>query len=132
MANITEISIPPSHYTTGGDFEIMGTGFSGAKQVYFIDAASKKFPAKSFTVVSDTRIKGKVPALSSPGPARVYVTAGTDAVAVKAAKSYVAPTPAHMSSIANVATMIGGAKPGIPSYTTTYANEFYVTPDPLV
>ncbi|WP_150576600.1 hypothetical protein [Pandoraea aquatica] len=73
MASIKWIGVIKANCKEGGEFEIQGSGFTGASEVYFIDAASKKIPASNFTVVSDEQIDCSCPPFSQSGPARGYV-----------------------------------------------------------
>ncbi|VVE16811.1 hypothetical protein PCA20602_02931 [Pandoraea capi] len=70
MASITSTTLDMVERKGGGQFTITGAGFSKAVQVYFVDASSKKIPATSYTLVSDTKITGVVPAFTSPAQQR--------------------------------------------------------------
>jgi len=90
MATITDLSNTQVDRAGGTQFTITGTGLSKAVQVYFVDSASRKIPASSFTIVSDAQITGVYPAFPSSGKAIINVTVGEDATPAKAS----APTGA--------------------------------------
>ncbi|MCI3205926.1 MULTISPECIES: hypothetical protein [Pandoraea] len=79
MATITDFTGTKLMRVGFGTFTITGTGLSKALKVYFVDAASKTIPAKSFTIVSDMKITGECPEFSVYGVARVYVSVEEEA-----------------------------------------------------
>ncbi|WP_072617446.1 IPT/TIG domain-containing protein [Pandoraea vervacti] len=81
MVSITNIELGSFSMTGGSAFTISGTGLSEVAQVHFIDAANKRNPAKTFTIVSDTKITGVFPALSAPGGVVVVLRVRRDATA---------------------------------------------------
>lgn len=87
MATITNLSNTQVDRAGGTQFAITGTGFSKAVQVYFVDSASRKIPASSFTIVSDSQITGVFPTFPTSGKAIVNVTVGEDATPAKASAS---------------------------------------------
>jgi hypothetical protein len=68
---ITAASPDSEEWTQGSWVIITGTGFTDATAVYFGDAGD--IPAASFTVVSDTRIKARVPTDSGDVDASITV-----------------------------------------------------------
>jgi len=80
----------------GTDVTITGTGFTGATEVFFGESTTQ---AQSFTVVSDTKITAKTPAVPAHGARHVFVTTPGGTSAKNAADSFVfkGPLPAITS-----------------------------------
>ncbi|VVE18854.1 hypothetical protein PAQ31011_03042 [Pandoraea aquatica] len=78
MATITKVAVVKATCREGGEFEIWGSGFSGASEVYFVDAASTKIPVTSFTVVDDGTISCACSKFTQAGLARAYVVIGDE------------------------------------------------------
>ncbi|VVE18939.1 hypothetical protein PAQ31011_03046 [Pandoraea aquatica] len=121
MASIKWIGVIKATCKDGGEFAILGSGFTGASQVYFVDAASKKIPASQFTVVSDETIECSCPPFSKVGPARGYVVVGNqEATPVK-------NSPQAQSRAIPQQQLIGEAGCVNVGLQTEYGNEFNVS-----
>ncbi|VVD88041.1 hypothetical protein PAQ31011_01477 [Pandoraea aquatica] len=85
MANISILRVTkPITRSSEGELEFVGTGFTGASKVHFIDPAGKKFTAKSFNVINDEMLTCVCPVFSESGLAKAYITVnGVDSAADK-------------------------------------------------
>lgn len=72
---ITNLSPPGASPAGGQELTITGSGFTGATRVYFRDQNRKETNAKTFRVISDTKITATTPAVDA-GTHHVYVVAG--------------------------------------------------------
>ncbi|VVE18922.1 hypothetical protein PAQ31011_03045 [Pandoraea aquatica] len=122
MASISRISVIKASCYKDGEINIFGSGFTGASQVYFVDAASKKIPASKFTVVNDGQINCLCPPFSQEGIARGHVVIGSEE-----AVPVITPPPESVRATEELA-MSPEMTSGLTNFGqfTKYGNEFEV------